>query len=307
MDRRSFLYATVVAPSLAVIVAACGDPAASSSATVPGPPSTTPLPSTPPSTAGSTGAIAFASGPDDVVVRISQEGGFAPVGALFGRVPDLLVTGDGRVFRPGVQTMIFPGPLLPAISVGSITPIGIDRLLAVAQTNGLLTDPPPEYAGNPQVADVTTTVVDLQTDAGPFHHAAYGLGFVPDGQGDPAKELTPARGQLLTFVNAAQDLTGTVGADQLGVDQVFQPTAYRIQARVTDPASTPVDTDGPQPVVVPWPVDAGVRLADASTCAVGSGAALSAALTAANTLTFFTEDGVTYQVSAVGQLPGDTC
>ena len=153
-----------------------------------------------------------------MVVRISQEGGFAPAGALFGRVPDLLVTGDGRVFRPGVQTMIFPGPLLPAISVGSITPTGIDRLLAVAQTNGLLTDPPPEYAGNPQVADVTTTVVDLRTDAGPFHHAAYGLGFVPDGQGDPAKELTPTRGQLLTFVNAAQDLAahGRCGSARRG-------------------------------------------------------------------------------------------
>ena len=48
-------------------------------------------------------------------------------------------------------------------------------------------------------------------------------------------------------------------------------------------------------------------VADATTCAIGTGEVLASTLAAANTLTFFTEDGVTYQVSAVGQLPGTGC
>ncbi len=114
---------------------------------------------------------------------------------------------------------------------------------------------------------------------GAFHHAAYGLGLVPDGQGDPAKELTPERGHLLAFVTATQDLAATVGAGELGPEEVFQPADYRIQARTADPTSVAGSTDEPQPTVVPWPPETGVRLADAATCVVGSGEALAATLT----------------------------
>ena len=314
MQRRTFLLAAVAAPSLLAVLGACGDPDA-----VPGdtaPPTTMPGTTTPPGSLppGSTGpgsagtAITYPTGADDVVVRVAQVGGFVPVGVTFVQVPDVLITGDGRLFQPGAQTLQFPGPLLPTISVGSITPTGIARLLAVADQEGLLAEPVPEYAPNTQVADAPSTVVELQADGVHVTHQADALGFVPDGQGDPARELTPQRAKLLTFVNAARDLPATVGADQLGPAEIWQPTAYRIQARPTDAAT--IATDGsadPQPTVVAWPVGTGVRLADAATCAIGGGEALAATLAAATSLTFFTEDGVTYQVSAVGQLPGSAC
>ena len=314
MHRRTFLLATVGGPSLLAFLAACGDRTVDSGDTAPppsGPPTsgspTSGSPTSLPSSTGGEPSIDYPTGADDVVVRVASVGGFVPAGVTFTEVPDVLVTGDGRLFQPGMQTMQYPGPLLPAITLGSITPTGIRRLLAVAQTEGLLTEPVPEYAPNTQVADAPATVVELQADGVHVTHQADALGFVPDGQGDPDKELTPARANLLAFVNAARDLPATVGADELGPADVWEPTAFRIQARTADP--TTIDTSGgePGPTVVPWPTGTGVRLADAATCAIGSGAELAATLGAATTLTFFTEDGVTYQVSAVGQLPGTGC
>jgi hypothetical protein len=311
MQRRTFLLAAVAAPSLVAVLSACGDPDAAPGDTAPRsvPPTAGSTSTVPGSVApGSGQAIIYPTGADDVVVRVAQVGGFVPVGATFVQVPDVLITGDGRLFQPGAQTLQYPGPLLPVISVGSITPTGIGRLLAVAEANGLLAEPVPEYAPNTRVADAPATIVEFQADGAHVTHQADALGFVQDGHGDPAKELTPQRSNLLTFVNAARNLPTTVGADQLGPDEIWQPAAYRIQARVADPTTITSDGSGePQPTVVPWPAASGARLADASECAIGSGEELTAALTAATTLTFFTEDGVTYQVSAVGQLPGTGC
>lgn len=302
MDRRSFLLGAAAIPALFGVLTACGD-----STKDPGG-----APASTPGTAAAGGSIPYPTGADDVVVRVAQVGGFVPAGTAFVEVPDLLITGDGRVYRPGAQTMQFPGPLLPAITVGTITPTGIERLLEVAHQNQLLSLPAPTYAPNTQVADAPSTVVDLQAAGVRVQHTADALGFVPDGQGDPAKELTPERGRLLTFANAARDLSTTVGADQLGPDEIWAPTAYRLQARPVEapPATTPADTvaaGDPQPTVVDWPAGTGVRLADAATCAIGSGEALATALKEATSLTYFAEDGVVYQVSAIGQLPGTSC
>ena len=228
MDRRSFLLAAAAFPPLAVAIAACGDRTIESGGTT-----------TPPTTTPASSAVSYPTGPDDVVVRVASVGGFVPAGTAFVEVPTLLITGDGRLFKPGVQTMEFPGPLLPAITLGSITPTGIERLLAVAQTEGLLTAPVPEYAPNNQVADAPSTVVDLAANGAQFHHQADALGFVPDAQGDPDSELTPERQHLLRFVNAATDLPATVGAGELGPEDVWTPEAYRLQAR-----GGPVDDHG---------------------------------------------------------------
>ena len=201
-----------------------------SSGATPSDPSTRPSGSLPSTTAPATD-IPYPTGADDVVVRVASVGGFVPAGVTFVEVPDVLITGDGRLFQPGAQTMEFPGPLLPTISLGSITPTGIERLLAVAQANGLLAEPVPEYAPNTQVADAPATVVELQAGGVDVVHQADALGFVPDGQGDPDKELTPERGHLLAFVNVARDLTATVGAAELGPAEIWRPTAFRIQAR----------------------------------------------------------------------------
>ena len=50
-----------------------------------------------------------------------------------------------------------------------------------------------------------------------------------------------------------------------------------------------------------------MRLADAATCTVVPATEIGEALAAANQLTFFSDDGITYQVLARPVLPGSTC
>ena len=53
-------------------------------------------------------------------------------------------------------------------------------------------------------------------------------------------------------------------------------------------------------------MDSGVKLADATVCALVPAAAVEAVFAEANQLTYFTEGAVVYQVTAVAALPGDT-
>lgn len=285
MNRRSFLTVLVGAPSLAVVAAACGDdrvdPATSTPGTTPG---TGP------------GAIAHPTGADEVVFRLGYEGGFVPVGHAFVNLPTLLVSGDGRVFRPGVTTLEFPGRLLPPLTVQSITEEGVQRLLRAADDNGMIATPP-DYTAEVLVADAPDTVLTINAKGGSFTHRAYALDFV-DGT-----QTTPARERFAGFVTLVSDLAAVVGVANLGAEEVFEPLEFRFQALVTDESA--LEGYDIEPTVVDWPASADVRLADATTCARSSNAAVRAAFEAADQLTFFRDAGVLYQVSAVGVLPGD--
>ncbi len=98
MNRRTFLAALAGTPTLAALVAACGDDRKYSSTSNP---------------------------PPDVILKITYEGGFVPAGFAFVNLPSLLISGDGRAFTPGPMIEIYPGPLLPAISERTINDAGI--------------------------------------------------------------------------------------------------------------------------------------------------------------------------------------
>jgi len=92
----------LAAPTLASLLAACGDPstAPGTGPSSPGPSTTTPdatTPDTVPSTGPEPG-ITHPSGPDTEVLRLSWEGGMLPAWmAMY--PPSLLVSGDGRATR----------------------------------------------------------------------------------------------------------------------------------------------------------------------------------------------------------------
>ncbi len=327
-SRRALLSAIVVTPGLAAVLAACGDTTKGAGAnpptptnppiTVPPTSTTIPTPTTTTTTVAATAttatttvaatapgastaaapAIAHPTGADEVVLRLGYVGGFVRTGYAFTSVPTTLISGDGRLFSPGVTTAIFPGPLLSALSVRTITETGIQTILASADKAGLLAVAP-DYHADVAVADVPDTKLELDAKGGTFVHQANALGYA-----DPAE--SKSRKTLSDFCDSLGDMEALVGALDLGEDKPFVPTSYRFQATPLTVEDLAGYTD-PKPTQIAWPSGLGVALADASVCARVSAATLGNLFSDANQLTFFTEGGTTFMVAAVGELPGDTC
>jgi hypothetical protein len=288
------------------MLAACGEespsantgaPPASTAPPATPPPTTAPSthPTTPPSTSPGPGGFDHPTGADDVVIEIGYQGGFVPVGVAFTEVPSLLITGDGRAITNGPVPAIYPGPLLPNLVQQTISEEGIQTLLAQADELGLLADV--QYSDpSSRIADAPDTVVSITVDGTTYRHVAYALGIDP--------ESDPARANLFDFVNAATNLAGTVGADQLGAEGPYESDTYLMRATEVDLST--MDTEIP-PTVVRWPADASVRLADAADCAELPRVEGDALFPDANQLTFFRQAGVTYSVAATLRLPGRSC
>jgi hypothetical protein len=298
-SRRRLLAGLLGAPvvvALPALLAACGDdtvePAGSD---------TTDGSSTPTTAPADSGSIGYPTDPTTAVVRITYEGGFVPIEYAFVNTPTLVVSGDGRAFVPGAVTAIFPGPLLQPMAVRTVTPVGIERLLARAQELGLLA-PAPSYEVDVNVADAPDTVVRIATTDGTWEHRAYALGMETDSSGAPSA-TTPARQALLRFVLAATDLPATVGAAELGTESIHSPNEYRLRAIAVD-ESTATGMD-PAPVVVEWPASTGLDLATATDCARLSASAAGSVFADATQLTWFRQGDAVYQLAVAGVLPGD--
>ncbi len=294
MQRRTFLAAMVSAPTLAALLAACGDDSVVSPGTSPG---TSPDTST---TTVEPSGIPHPTGADEVVLRYGYEGGFVAPGTLFVSIPTLMITGDGRVIEPGATTAIYPGALLPSMFERSIDQAGIEALLSAAQKAGMLASPPdyqlPDGIG---IADAPDTVLTINANNAQYLHRAYALGMADD------PSSTPARVALSDFLGTLGNLADVVGAEHLGESAPLVAKQYRFQAMVVDPATY----TEPAPTVVPWPASTGVELkavtAEFGTCATIDAAAVGDLFSSANQLTFFEEAGVAYQLSVVAVLPGD--
>ena len=161
-----------------------------------------------------------------------------------------------------------------------------------------------DYEQPTNIADASTAQVTINVDGQTYVHEAYALGLA--NPGEPGEETSPERQALADFIARLMDLPTLVGVDQFGEQTVFEAEEYGIEALVVDDLSV-YGTDGIEPTVVDWPVDAGVRLADASTCTVVPAVEVGETLAAANQLTFFTDADVTYQVLAKPILPGTAC
>ncbi len=238
-------------------------------------------------------------GADAVIVSYAEVGGFTTPELTFQQTPTVLISGDAKVYTPGAQIAIFPGPLLPTLQVQTITEEGVDEVLAAAEAAGLLRQV--DYEAPTNIADATTSRVVISADGETWIHEAYALTL-----GAGLGTETPERQALLDFIIQLTDLPTLVGDANLGSTGVHEPEEYAIEAlRVEDLSA--FAGEGIEPTVVEWPTDVPVRLADASSCTVVPASEIGDTLAAANQLTFFTDDGVTYQVLARPVLPGSTC
>lgn len=287
--RTRVLSPVLIAAALAFGVVACGSDDAGQTSSG----GTATLPPTSPGSEHPTGA-------DEVVISYAEVGGFVPREVAFQQTPTLLVSGDGQAISPGAQIAIYPAPLLPALQTRTITEEGIQAILTAADEAGLLADI--EYDEPTNIADASTARVVISANGETYVHEAYALGLAPiDGE-----ETSPERQALAAFIAQLNDLETLVGADQLGAQELLEPTAFGIEALVVDDLSA-YENDGIEPTMVDWPADASVRLADASTCTTVPAAEVDAVFAEANQLTFFDDAGVTYQVLVRPILPGDEC
>lgn len=233
------------------------------------------------------------------ILSVTLEGGFAPPDVLFGRLPTVYVTADGRMIAAGPQILIYPGPALPNLRQQQLTPAGVAALRGLAVAAGL-DRRPPDY-GLPSVADVPTTVFTyVDAEGRTFVHRVEALGF--DEGLSTAQQA--ARAALQRLLQQLAEPDGSLGAGNVGPDEPFVPGAFRIRAV---PAPDGPTDDGIEPQVLPWPVDS-VRLAQPATCTPVTGpdaTVLRDALAGANQLTRWTQDGTTYLVDTRTVLPGE--
>jgi hypothetical protein len=217
----------------ASVVAACGGATAPTLAPVsPGAASPTP-----------------ASSPQDgagFVVHASWTQALPPR-ALFGNLPALVVTSDGRVLVQGPTIEIYPGPLVAPIVERPISPRGVAALLQAARDAGILG----------QGDDFTGAGLPLGAAAGRLRIVVDGV--THDLVGDPSAAApcpptascpapvpgTPAA--FATFWNRLLDMAGWLGAE-LGPEGEHVPDAYAI---IVGPPPEP--WQGATPVV--WPVE----------------------------------------------------
>ena len=296
MKRKTPRYLAVAAIA-AVVLAACGDDSPSGDAPSDSQPTDTvaPVDTSPDTTAPPTtvaGGIDHPTGADDIVVRIAYEGGFVPVEVAFLNLPTLLVTGDGQAIVQGPVVEIYPGPLLPNMQARPVTEAGIQDLLGLAEDRGLLADV--EYTNPTNIADAPDTVVEIAADGETFVHRAYALGI--------SDETDPARAALADFVAQATGDWLYGDNPELGPEAPYTSDTYLIRA--SDVGDYTGDIE---PTVVDWPADASVRLAEAGECAAVPAPEVGDLFADANQLTFFAEDGITYQLTVKPLLPGDGC
>lgn len=283
--------------ALVVALAACGGGAAT------GGPDTTDIPdtttSTPPTTAGPDTTMPPDAGPDDVVLRVTLEGGFVPIEFAYNTLARYTLLADGRLLFEGPVPAIFPGPLLPAVQVAELAEGDIARILdlvAAADLPGIRDETNTEYADT--VADAPNTVVTYFDENGAHRFSVYALGFGLEELEDPR-------------VPALQRLVDTLDTMAFGDAPITDWEASSLQVIATEAGEAPND---PAATVVPWPLDApindlGTEVMSGLRCIVVEGDDLAAAgpvFENANQLTFFDDGTTTYRLTVRPLLPGDT-
>lgn len=260
--------------------------------------------------------IAYPQGADDVVVRIENTGGFVPQEFLVTHMPVFSLYGDGRAIIEGPQIMIYPGPALPNLQMGTLTDEGIQKILEAAAEAGLL-DGDKHYTMD-GIADAGTTVFTVTANGVTHTVSAYALDItslpgIPAEDAEDAEDVE-ARQKLIEFQQKMVDYTSWLPATAIAEAQAEFPIE-RLQI-VTRPAglNTPSD-ESVKPGEQEWPLE--IPLAEIgepfpfmeqARCAVIEGADLDTlmpALRDANQITRWTSDGEEYSLLIRPLLPDE--
>lgn len=257
-------------------------------------------------TGGGTGAT-HPGGANDLVLRVSTEGGFVPIDVLRSQIPGFSLYGDGTAITTGAQIEIYPGPALPNLIATPVSDEGVQALIRAALDAGLGKDAQHVDLGDMAISDMPTTVFTLVVDGQRHVTTVYALGAVTQQPGGMSDEAWAARQALERFATQVGDLSSWLPTGSVGEDAPYAPTAMRIfvgpyagdRDLQQEPIAWPLDADL---ATIGQPTDQGER------CAVLEGADLNAVLPLAqraNTLTPWTSGGERYAISFRPLLPDE--
>lgn len=253
--------------------------------------------------------IDHAAGAGDLILRISNEGGFLPAEFMLTAMPGFSLFGDGAVLTPGAQIELYPGPALPPLVATRLTEEGIQAVLRAALDAGLDQDRDYTDLGAVGIADASTTVFTLTIDGATHVTRIYALGELQQQPVGMSDDEFAARARLLDFQSSIQDLRGTLPAGSVGDDAMFAPAGLRLfvsdyrgerdllQMAIEWPLATPLAEFG-EPAA-----------AAAYRCAAVTGDDLDAVLPLAreaNQLTPWRSQGVSYAIAFRPLLPDES-
>jgi hypothetical protein len=247
-------------------------------------------------------------GSDQLVLRIEDVGGFVTPQTILARMPLLSLYADGLLITPGVQTDIYPGPALPALTQQQLSPEAIQLLTQAAIDAGLNSD---RDLQTMLVSDMPTTVFTLTVDGQTYTTNVYALSMdlkhAPQGM---SPQEFQARQDLAAFEKKATDLSW-LPAGSVTDQGMYAPTALRIYSGPYQP-----DPSLTEPAVG-WPLTPGLDLFGESqqgtpggmrcgTVTAGDAATLMPLVEEANQLTPWTSEGSQYGLSFRPLLPDES-
>jgi hypothetical protein len=170
-------------------------------------------------------AIAHPTGADELVLRVSQGGGFVPVEYNLRALPGISIYGDGRMIVEGPMIEIYPGPALPNLQVRELTEDAVQAILVEARRAGLLgADAHYDY---PCVADAATTTFTAVAEGSTHQVSAYALG--PDeAAGDCPGVDEQARAELFEFQAKLAGLDDWLPVGSIGSEEPFTADEMRV-------------------------------------------------------------------------------
>jgi hypothetical protein len=197
--------------------------------------------------------IDYATGSDDLVLRVEYVGGFVMLEHLMTRLPILSLTGDGCFVYQGPQIMIYPPPALPNLLVTCVNDEGMQAILQAAKDAGLL-DGNAHYDVD-TIADAATTVFTINADGKSYVISAYALSADEIMVPGVSREDAEARARLDEFLKKMSDPRGWLPQDTITTEERFYEIE-RLQV-VAQPLSSPNAPAAPDYVEkheIAWPL-----------------------------------------------------
>ncbi len=207
------LRRTAALLTTAIVLSAC---AATGSATMrPADTVPTPLPTVTPE------GLVHPTGPNEIILRADEAGGFLPFEWIAAHVPYFTLYGDGRVVFVSNSTTVEPsadGVITGSpIRTATLSESQIQDLILFALVEGGLAAARTDYQ-NPLVADAPTTTFEIHADGDSKTVSVAALGL--QGEPDADTAIKAAFMKLAEFLRDF-DRGGSLGSAP------FEPTAYR--------------------------------------------------------------------------------